>query len=204
MVHLRSGERSCRRGGGRRCARPEQDWAKIVADAKKEGKLLADDTRAVGGGYLWYFVTYDLLGDDFHKKVAANSPILTRDQRESQRRVARGEYAVYFPFILTDTQSLKGLPVKAIMASEGAPYVLYGNIVLKSPPHPNSAKLYIDFLQSCEAQEIYAREGHGVVLDGVTETLPPDTRRMSEVKLLGTADPDRQNQMLDIAKRIYK
>ena len=33
-------------------------WADL-ADPKWKGKILADDTRAAGGGYLWYFVTYN-------------------------------------------------------------------------------------------------------------------------------------------------
>jgi len=181
-----------------------KNWQDLT-DPKWKDKILADDTRAVGGGFLWFFATYDKLGGEgFHTKVAANNVMMTRDQRESQRRVARGEYALYLPFILTDTESLKGLPIKAVIPEEGVPYVLYGNVLLKNPPHPNAAKLYIDFLQSPEAQMIYAKEGHGVVIDGITETLPPEVRRISEVKLLGTTDPDRQNQMIEIAKRIYK
>jgi len=176
-----------------------------LTDPKWKGKILADDTRAVGGGFLWFFATYDKLGGEaFHTKVAANAPVMTRDQRESQRRVARGEYAIYMPFILTDTASLKGLPVKAVIPPEGVPYVLYGNVLMKNAPHPNAAKLYIDFLQSEEAQSIYAKEGHGVVLDGITDKLPEETRRTSEAKLLGTTDPDRQNELIEIAKRIYK
>ena len=91
-----------------------KSWAD-VADPKWKGKILADDTRAAGGGYLWYFVTYGALGEEFHHKVAANGPIFTRDQRESQRRIARGEFALYLPLTLPDSLALKGLPVKAIM-----------------------------------------------------------------------------------------
>jgi iron(III) transport system substrate-binding protein len=180
-----------------------KSWADL-ADPKWKGKILADDTRAAGGGYLWFFVTYGILGEGYHVKVAANAPVLTRDQRESQRRTARGEFAVYIPLTLPDAAALKGLPVKAIIPTEGVPYVLYGNIVLKNAPHPNAAKLYLDFLQSRTAQLIYARLGHGYVIDGIENEIPPDVRDISSAKPIGTTDPDRQNEMIEVARRIYK
>ncbi len=178
-------------------------WAD-VADPKWKGKILGDDPRAAGGGFLWYFVTYNALGEDYHNKVAANAPVFNRDQRESHRRIARGEYALYLPMILPDVLSLKGLPVKAIVPPEGVPYVLYGNILLKGAPHPNAAKLYIDFLQTREAQLIYAQTGHGYVIEGIEKDIPEDVRPISGVKLLGTSDPDKQNAMIELGKKIYK
>jgi iron(III) transport system substrate-binding protein len=180
-----------------------KSW-KDLTDAKWKGKILADDPRAVGGGYLWAFVMHDAFGESFNQQLAENTPTFTRDQRESQRRVARGEFALYAPFILTDTASLKGLPVKAIIPAEGTPYVLYGNVLLKNAPHPNAARLYIDFLQGPEAQLIYAAEGHGPVVDGLGEMVSPDVRPIAEAKLLGTSDSDRQNEMIDRFKRTYK
>ncbi|WP_052958397.1 extracellular solute-binding protein [Aquamicrobium sp. LC103] len=178
-------------------------WTDLT-DPKWKGKILADDPRAIGGGYSWWFSTYDKIGEDFHKKMGEQQLTFTRDQRESQRRVARGEYAIYIPLILTDAPGLEGLPVQAVIPEEGVPYVLYGNVLLKNAPHPNAAKLYIDFLQSPAAQKIYAELGHGPVVDGVTEGLPDNIRALSEAKLLGTSDSRRQNEMLEKAKAIYK
>jgi iron(III) transport system substrate-binding protein len=175
-----------------------------VADPKWKGKILGDDPRAAGGGFLWYFVTYNAFGEDYHKKLAENAPVFNRDQRESHRRVARGEYALYLPMILPDALSLKGLPVKTIVPPEGVPYVLYGNIMLKNAPHPNAAKLYIDFLQTREPQLIYAQSGHGYVIEGIEKDIPEDVRPISGVKLLGTSDPDKQNEMIELGKKIYK
>ncbi len=180
-------------------------WADL-GDPKWAGKILSDDTRAIGGGYLMAFAMHDnkALGLPYLEKLAANKPVMTRDQRESQRRTARGEFAVYIPFIMTDVPQLKGLPVKHIIPEEGLAYVLYGNAPLKGSSRPNASRLYIDFCLSEEAQLIYGRDGHGTTTTGIADKVPPEVKPILEAKLLGTSDSSRQNFMLDLMKKVFK
>jgi iron(III) transport system substrate-binding protein len=180
-------------------------WADL-ADSKWKGKILSDDTRAIGGGYLMFFAQLDApsLGEKFHEALAKNEPSFTRDMREAGRRVARGEYPLYIPFILTDIVNLKGLPVKPIIPEEGCPFVLYGNAMSRNAPHPNAARLYIDYWLSEEAQLMWAKTGMGVVRAGLDDKVPAEVRVLANAKLMGTSDPDRQDAVLAAAKRIYK
>jgi iron(III) transport system substrate-binding protein len=178
-------------------------WTDLT-DPRWKGKILADDTRAIGGGYLWFFASHEKFGPAFHEKMAAQDIKMTRDQRESQRRTARGEFAVYIPFILPDILGLKGLPVKMIIPEEGVAYILYGNALLNNAPHPNAARLYMDFWLSEDAQLLIARDGHGVTIDGVADRIPPDVKEIAGARLMGTTDSSRQNEMMAVAKRIYK
>lgn len=182
-----------------------KSWA-ALGDPKWQGKILADDTRAIGGGYLMAFAMHDSpsLGLPYLERLAANKPIMTRDQRESQRRTARGEFAIYIPFIMTDIPQLKGLPVKHVIPEEGLAYVLYGNALLKGSTRPNASRLYIDFCLSEEAQLIYGRDGHGTTTAGIAEKVPAEVRPIVEAKLLGTSDSSRQNFMLDLMKKVFK
>jgi iron(III) transport system substrate-binding protein len=100
-----------------------KSWRDLT-DPKWKGKILSDDMRAVGGGYVAFFVTTEKLGKAYHEKLAAQDIQFTREMREAGRRVARGEMAIYIPFILSDIQNLKGLPVRSVVPEEGAPYVL--------------------------------------------------------------------------------
>lgn len=180
-----------------------KSWSDLT-DPKWKGKILSDDMRAVGGGYIMFYATDEKLGNVFHEKLAGQNPLITREYREAGKRVARGEMAIYTPFILSDMVNLKGLPVRSVVPAEGAPYVLYSAAMLKGAPHPNAARLYIDFVMSEEVQRIFATDGYGVVRPEVLDKINPESRAMSDVKLMGTSDPKRQNQMLDLARSIYR
>jgi len=180
-----------------------KSWRDLT-DPKWKGKILSDDMRAVGGGYVTFFATEEKLGKAYHEALATQGIQFTREIREAGRRIARGEMAIYMPFMLGDIQSLKGLPVRAVVLAEGAPYVLYATAMIKGAPHPNAARLYIDFAMSDEVQEIFARDGLGVVRRAVLDKVPPETRAIADVKLMGGSDPMRQNEMLDLARSIYK
>ncbi len=75
---------------------------------------------------------------------------------------------------------------------------------MQGAPHPNAARLYIDFSMSDEGQQIFAQDGFGVVPRGILGKFSPDARAIAEVKLMGGSDTVRQNQMLDLARSIYK
>jgi iron(III) transport system substrate-binding protein len=121
--------------------------------------------------------------------MAEQSLHLTRDYREAARRVARGEYPLYLPYILSDIINLKGLPVKALVPEEGAAYVAYAAGTLNKAPHPNAARLLLDFYLSEEGQAIYAREAHGIVVKELAEKLPPEVEALARVKLMVPAMP---------------
>ena len=169
-----------------------------------KGKILFDDMRAIGGGALFFMVTMEKFGKDFHDKLAEQQLHMNRELRGNYPRIARGEYAVYAPFGLADMQDLKGLPLKAIVPPEGVPYVLFNGSILKGAPRPNAARVFLDFLLSDEAQLLYGQAGYGMVVDGLEGRVGPDARAIGQVKLLGTTDPKKQEEMMKLARQIYK
>jgi len=186
--------------------KPEDEprkWADL-ADPKWKGKLIIDDPRTVGAGSATFWVTYEKVGKDLQESLAASQPMITRESQESMRRVARGERALYLPITLPYSTELKGLPIKAVVPEEGVPYVLYGNSLLRGSRHPNAARLFIDFCLSEEALLIFARQGFGVSLAGLSDRVSPEVRPFVDAKLLGTSEPSRQDAMLALAASLYK
>ena len=181
---------------------PPKTYADLL-DPKWKGKILADDFRGAGGGQSFFSVTYEKFGRAYQERLAMQGVVFTRDQRAAERRIATGEFAIYLPFLLNYLPALKGLPVSGIVLEEGVTFTPYSASMIKGAPHPNAARLLIDYMLSKEGQGFYAAEGLGSVIDGVDDQLPQALRGLSQ-KLLGTRAIDPEDRMAKLATEMYK
>lgn len=182
-----------------------KSWLDLLNPMWKD-KILSDDPRAAGGGRGMFQMTYNKFGRSFHQKLAMQNPVFARDYEELERRLARGEFAIYIPFILSDFHNLSGLPVKYVLPEEGVYYGDYSVSIPRIPPHPNAARLFADFYFSDEVQTIYANTAHGIVVKTLNQKLTPDVEALANAKLLGPQDNDPKHidEMYTNAKEIYK
>jgi iron(III) transport system substrate-binding protein len=184
-------------------AEEPKGW-KDLLDPRWKGKILSDDVRALGGGAVFFMVTHRAFGREYHDRLAEQQLHMNRELRGNYRRVARGEYPLYIPFTLPDILELKGLPLKMVLAAEGAPYVRFDGAIFKGAPRLNAARLLLDFFMSEEVQTLFANVGYPPVIGGLEGKISPEARPIAHVKLLGTTDPRLQDDMLKLAKQIYK
>jgi iron(III) transport system substrate-binding protein len=184
-------------------AEEPKSW-KDILHPRWKGKILSDDMRALGGGAVFFMVMLQKFGKEFHDKLAAQQPQMNRDLRGNYPRIARGEFPLYVPFTLPDALELKGLPVKAILPEEGCPYVRFDGAMFKGAPHPNAARLLLDFFLGEESQLVYGNLGFVMTIGGLEGKVPPEARALSHTRLLGTTDPKLQDEMLKLARTIYK
>jgi iron(III) transport system substrate-binding protein len=180
-----------------------KSWLDLL-DPKWKGKILTDDMRAAGGGNAVFSATYSALGEDFHRKLAANDVTISRDVGEAERRAARGEFSLYMPQVSSDLTGLRGLPVRLVVPREGIAYVRLDLAFLKNAPHPNAARLFIEYYLSEENQKRIAAWGVLPVIKGADSALPPEVQPMAKAKFMGTIVADTQQKMLDLATAIYK
>jgi len=181
---------------------PKSWWD--LTDPKWRGKILSDDFRAAGGGETFFEATYNKLGAEFHRKLAQQNLVFSRDLGASERRVTMGEYPIRIPQHLTTYLALKGLPVKFVAPAEGMTYVQFNSAVVKNAPHPNAALLLINHYLEISSQLVMANAGLGPVVNGVAEQADPSVKGVIGSKLLDTNHPGNLDRMLDLAKQIYK
>jgi ABC-type Fe3+ transport system substrate-binding protein len=105
---------------------------------------------------------WKIKGEEYLKKLVAQDLYLGRDQRLLAESLAKGRVAVmiglsYYSFV----PFLKaGLPIKALPTLKEGTYGTGGSgnlAVIKAPLHPNSTKVFVNWLLGREGQDVVSR-----------------------------------------------
>lgn len=130
-----------------------------LLNPKWKGKIILNDPTISGTGSKLVGVTATKLGWDFMKQLVKQEPLVLRDQRLMVEWLAQGKYAIVIPPQSEPFNAVQeaGAPVGTLML-EGMAY-LTGDVgsIIKDAPHPNAAKVFMNWLLSREGQEIFSR-----------------------------------------------
>lgn len=144
-------------------------WTALL-DPKWRGRIAAKDPTITGAGASLDSFFYIELGPDFVKRLYVDQkPVLTRDQRQAAQWLAEGTYPILVGADLSEliTFQKAGYPVEPVFPHD-APSVLtggFGDICLvNKAPHPNAAKLFINWLAGPAGQLAYAEATEAVSL----------------------------------------
>ena len=138
---------------------------KDLLDPRWKGKLLLPDVRVMGDTF-WPMTAARLnLGDDIIKKLFVDQePVLSRDNRQVAEFMVRGRYPIAVgvnPQLLATFQrqglaknlKLIHFPEMATMSSSSSTIWL-----VNRAPHPNAAKVFVNWLLTKDAQLVWAKE----------------------------------------------
>jgi len=138
--------------------------ARDLLDPRWKGRIATHDPTVPGTGSNQAARFYVQLGEEFAKRLYVDQkPMISRDERQLTDWLLRGVYPIVFGVddARIDEMRKEGLPVLAINALPDLPgTVAVGNGLIglfKKAPHPNAAKLFINWLASKEGLEVYAR-----------------------------------------------
>ena len=177
-------------------------WGDLT-DPKWKGKLLSDDMRPLGSGNTEFAILEHVMGHEFNEKLAEQKPVFSRDMRNDARRIARGEYPLYITQVFALASDLKGLPVKVVIPKEGAPYASMEMAMLKSAPHPNAARLFMQHMLSVDSQLAYANGWMLPVVQAAADKADPDAQPFANAKLIGPAKLSERPEMMALARKLY-
>ncbi len=174
-------------------------------DPKWKGKIVAYDVNRVStvAHALRFLFNHPDLGPEFVRRFFSEMDLTySRDERQMIDWLAAGKFQLAFFVTDIEDAAVQGLPVKFFdpgSFKEGA-FVgpSQGGITLfKNAPHPNAAKIAINWLLSREGQDSYQRafaQQHDIRQsmreDISNEIIPPTHRRVKGVRYIYSGRPE--------------
>ena len=158
-----------------------QDEPKSYKDLLQErwkGKIADGDPVITTGAYT-VFVTLmnqGLVDIDFLRLLGKQDIRFFTGTAEVVRVVAKGEYpiALVGPLVNSKEYMDQGAPIKALSMQEGTVVQVSTIAGIKNAPHPNAAKLFVNWVMSQEGQAKYTRPlGVFPVRKDVEAFIPP-------------------------------
>ena len=163
------------------------------ADAPKKWTDLLDpkwkDQVAVGhpgfSGYVgtWVVLMKKMYGWDYFKKLEKNKPRIGRSINDTVTMLNAGEATVAAgPSATTLTSAARGNPLGLIYPEDGTLLMISPSAIPKNAPHPNAAKLFMEFLLSPEHSKV-AVDFYGEPLHSSVKGAP-GTKPLDQVKTI--------------------
>jgi len=155
---------------------PDQEpkmW-KDILDPRWRGKICMDDPRGSGPGNPIMAGLEILYGQEFLEKLAEQKPFFATQAGPLLTGLTRGEYALYLSGVTRDIvkQRQSGAPIKYVKLADGVGISQNAQALIKNAPHPNAARLWLEWSLSEEGQQELAKQGDGPVRKGVRATEP--------------------------------
>ncbi|MBI4331050.1 MAG: extracellular solute-binding protein [Chloroflexi bacterium] len=192
--------------------KPEEikGYKDLLAPKWKGGIVLDDPTISGPGQQLMTMVAYSLMDLDYVRDFIKQEPALARDRTLQTQWLVRGKYPILVGVAPEQFYKLinEGAPVRFITPAEGA-YVTpgFGCLAIpKAAPHPNAAKIFINFLLSQEGQTL-ASKALGLQsgrVDVPTDHLLPAQVRLPGVKYVSSTDEEFLAKEVDLKKRVVE
>jgi ABC-type Fe3+ transport system substrate-binding protein len=173
--------------------------AKDLLNPKWKGKIVAEDPTAVGSGSGTAVHYYTQLGPELFKKLYVDQqPVFSREMRQTNDWLARGTYPICLTCRGDDVLAMQkeGFKLLGIFELEGmlnriklSPFLLsFAN----KAPHPNAARVFINWMATKEALEIYSRSfGVATLRNDIDESfLNPAAIPRPDGKYFDDTDPN--------------
>jgi iron(III) transport system substrate-binding protein len=154
------------------------EGTKVFLDPALKGKIIWHDPLLPGSGETFAVVMRKLLGDAGLKTFVQQQVVFTPNMMDLVDRMARGQYAMALGPVLTslldryrkaglefDIRPLGNTPELGAYSNTGGSNL----IVMKDAPHPNAAKLFVNWLNS---KDIATRLAKAMEQDTNREDVP--------------------------------
>lgn len=151
-----------------------KNWPDLL-EPKWKGKVALGHPGFSGYAGNWVILMKKLYGIDYLKKLEKNDPLISRSIIDTVTFLNSGERSVAVSPSASVLESIdKGNPLAVVYPTDGAVLMIAPSAVLTKAPHPNAARLFLDFLLSAD----YAK----IAVKSRGESLRPDVPSLPGVK----------------------
>ena len=185
-------------------AEAPKTW-KDLLDPKWKGKMVTAHPGYSGIIATHVLALVNLHGWDYFKQLAQNKLMLVQSAVDPSGVVASGERPVAVnggDYTFAQTRR-KGNPVEIVYPKEGVPLIVSPTAITSFAPHPNTARLFTDFIFTREVQQVLA-DSEDLYTGHPEVKYPADKPKLHELKLL-ESDPDElERRTEEIRKRFVE
>ncbi|OGP87887.1 MAG: hypothetical protein A2157_10840 [Deltaproteobacteria bacterium RBG_16_47_11] len=148
-----------------------KNWKDVLRPEFK-GKICAADVSKSMSYVDAYLAMLNVVGKSFFEELAKQNPFLLVSASDLVNKCVTGE----FPIVVMSEAGnpgraiLRGGDLKIVFPPEGFANVGYPMAILARAPHPNAAKLFMDFMHSKGGQEIIFKDCQSVARLGITSS----------------------------------
>jgi iron(III) transport system substrate-binding protein len=135
-----------------------------LLNPKWRGKISAFDPTVSGSGIFNVAQYHQQFGEDFIKQLYVDQkPAFSRDFRQIADWLARGSHPISLDLFDAYAEELKkeGFPVHTVVGLPDMPGRIASGlgemVLMNKAPHPNAAKVFVNWMASKEGLEVYAR-----------------------------------------------
>jgi iron(III) transport system substrate-binding protein len=163
-------------------AEAPRKW-KDLLDPKWKGKIGIGHPGFSGYVATWMLSLTKLYGWEYFEQLVRQNPQIGRSINDTVTMLNSGERVIAAgPDLTTLKSKNKGNPLELVYPEDGATLMTAPSAIMAKAPHPNAAKLFMDFFMSREYSEIIVKNG-GIPLRPEIEP-PKGLKPLTSVKLL--------------------
>ena len=159
---------------------------KDLADPKYKDKLAQGNPKASGASAVIDYNLVKLYGWQYFEALKKNN-IMTQQSCSQPNLISSGErLMIPCDYGTTAAARLQNLPIESVFPQDGVFVILSPVAILAKAPHPNAAKVFLDWLVSPEGQTLYTQGGLMSPLDSDEVKYPADFPDRKSMKLINT------------------
>ena len=133
-----------------------------LGDPKWDHKIAMEDPAVLQVTAALFAHLYPTMGNaswtSFMQSIAANHPVLTESSSDAFSKLALGEASISLIFVNDFLGMSPGTPINVTWIEPATAFTVIG-VLAKNAPHPNMAKLFMEWLASADGQYALARTG---------------------------------------------